>query len=116
MDLRVEVGAGAGTPTDPAVVVAVGSLDARTAPRLREQLVALCAQDRHHVVVDLDGVELLDATGLGVLVAALRRVRPHGGSVRLVCTRPDVRRVLEVVGVTGMLPLHPTVQHALTAA
>lgn len=116
MDLSVGVGAGAGTPDDPAVVVAVGSLDARTAPRLREQLVALCAQDRHHLVVDLDRVELLDATGLGVLVAALRRVRPYGGSVRLVCSRPDVRRVLEVAGVTGMLPLHPSVQEARAAA
>ena len=116
MDLSVAVGEGAGRPDDPVAVVAVGALTARTAPLLREQLVALCAQGRHHLLVDLDGVVLLDPTGLGVLVAALRRVRPDGGSVRLVCSRADVRRVLEVVGVTGMLPLHPSVQQARAAA
>jgi anti-sigma B factor antagonist len=38
-------------------------------------------------VVDIEGVEFLDSTGLGVLVGGLKKVRAHDGSLQLVCTR-----------------------------
>ena len=107
----------AGDPVDdPAVVVVTGSLDVRTAPHLRQQLVELAAAGRPHVVVDLDGVDFLDATGLGVLVGGLRRVRPHGGSLRLVCSRPSILGALAVVGVARMLPVYPSLSTALSTA
>ena len=99
----------------PAVVVAVGTLDARTAPYLRDQFVKLARAGRHHLVVDLDGVECLDATGLGVLVGAVRRVQPHGGSVHLICSQQRILDALAVVGLAGMLPIYPSLETAVAA-
>ena len=75
-----------------AVLAVSGEVDVATAPRLRERLVALVAEGHHRIVVDLDGVDFLDSTGLGVLVGALKRVRTHDGDLALVCTKPRSSR------------------------
>ena len=57
------------------VLAVCGEIDVYTAPKLREQIVDLLDSGQHHLVVDMDGVEFLDSTGLGVLVG-----RPQPGA------------------------------------
>ncbi len=47
------------------------------------------------IIVDLDGVDTLDDTGLGVLLGAAASARETGGDVEVVCTRPSLRDRLE---------------------
>ena len=58
--------------TDDGGVELVGRLDVRGAAAAREALPEALARGSGRLLVDLSGVELLDATGLGVLVAAHR--------------------------------------------
>ena len=81
------------------VVAASGEIDVAAAPMLREQLVTLLSAGTDHLVVDLEQVDFIDSTGLGVLVGALRRARAAGGDLRLVCTN---HRLLKVFAVTGL--------------
>ncbi len=115
MGLVLSAVLGDGSVGDLAVVVATGALDVESAPRLREQFVELVGAGRHHLVVDVDGLDFLDSTGLGVLVAAVRRVRPHGGSLRLVCRRQRILGALAVVGPTKLLPVYPSLAAAVVA-
>jgi anti-sigma B factor antagonist len=57
------------------------------------------------IVVEFAGVTFVDSTGLGVLVAALKRARADGGNVRLVGARPHMLRVLELTGLDLRTPL-----------
>jgi anti-sigma B factor antagonist len=99
---------------DPWVVVAVsGEIDVATAPRLREQLVSLVTEGRHHIVVDLDGVDFIDSTGLGVLVGALKRVRTHHGELALVCNSSRIRKGFEITGLTRVFPMCASVEEAV---
>jgi anti-sigma B factor antagonist len=50
------------------------------------------------VVVDLDGVDTLDDTGLGVLLGAAATAREAGGDLVVVCTRDALRARLERTG------------------
>ena len=81
----------------PLVDVA-GKIDIYTAPRLRELLIDLVRMDNCQLIVNLERVEFLDSTGLGVLVGGLKRVRAHDGSLDLVCTR---ERILKLFGSPG---------------
>ena len=57
-----------------AVLNVAGEVDVFTAPKIREQLIDLVEQGDHNIIVSLEGVDFLDSTGLGVLVAGLKRV------------------------------------------
>lgn len=115
MDLTLVV-QGHGAAGDPTVVVATGAIDLHTAATLREQVIDLVAAGRYHLILDLQGVHRLDATGLGVLVGAVKRVHPHHGSVRLVCTRPPTLRIMLGVGLARVLAIHASVAEAAAAA
>jgi anti-sigma B factor antagonist len=93
-----------------------GEVDVATVPKMREQLHNLVARGDNHIVVDLDAVDFLDSTGLGVLVGALKRVRSSGGDLQLVCTQPRIRKVFEVTGLTKVFAIHDNLDEALAGA
>ncbi|HWB66131.1 MAG TPA: anti-sigma factor antagonist [Mycobacteriales bacterium] len=103
------------TEGDRAVVAVGGEIDVYTAPKLREQLVDLVGNGHYHLIVDMEKVEFLDSTGLGVLVGGLKRVRAHDGSLRLVCTQDRILKIFRITGLTKVFPIHDTVDEAAAA-
>lgn len=98
----------------PYTVLAVkGEVDVYTAPRLREKLVELVSQGKLQIIVDLEGVDFLDSTGLGVLVGGLKRLRSHDGDLGLVCSQPRVRKVFEITGLTKVFAIHDSLGSAV---
>ena len=62
-----------------------GSVDLATLPQLGDALFRLVADHPgQRVAVDLDGVDVLDDTGLGVLLGAAGRARQAGGDLVVV--------------------------------
>lgn len=99
-ELRVTVELAPGSDESGPVLKVSGEIDIQTSPILDEQLRSLLGEGATSIVVDLADVVFLDSTGLSVLVAALKRCQSVGGTVRLVSLRPNVRRVVEVTGLT----------------
>jgi anti-sigma B factor antagonist len=108
MDLGLDVSHQGGW----AVLSVAGEVDVATAPRLRERLVDLVTEGNTRIVVDLESVDFLDSTGLGVLVGALKRVRTHDGDLALVCTQPRILKVFEITGLTKVFSIHRSVAEA----
>jgi len=96
------------------VVVVVGEIDVYTAPKLREQLIELVSNGNYQIIVDMEGVEFLDSTGLGVLVGGLKRVRAHEGSLRLVCTAERILKIFRITGLTKVFSIHASVAEAIS--
>lgn len=104
------------TVADHTVLEVGGEIDVYTAPRLKERLLELVADGTRHIVVDLQGVEFLDSTGLGVLVGGLRRVRAQGGHLALVCTQERILKIFRITGLATFFDIHPSVASAVQAA
>jgi anti-sigma B factor antagonist len=98
------------------VVEVGGEIDVYTAPVLRERLNDLVGEGRHDLVVDMEKVDFLDSTGLGVLVGGLKRVRSHDGSLHLVCTQEKILKVFRITGLTKVFPIHDSVDAAVAAS
>ena len=92
-----------------------GKIDIYTAPRLRELLIDLVSTNSYQLIVNMDKVEFLDSTGLGVLVGGLKRVRAHDGSLDLVCTQERILKIFRITGLTKVLAIHQTVDQAIAA-
>jgi anti-anti-sigma factor len=53
------------------------------------------------LVIDLSQVDFIDAVGISAVVGSIRRVRAAGGTVELCNPRPPLRRLLELIVVSG---------------
>lgn len=112
MDLSLEL-----SDHDGVVVIAAqGEIDLGSAPRLRDLAVSrLMAGDRS-LVIDLTEVDFLDSTGLGTLVAVLKRARSLGAELGLVISRERILKVFELTGLTATFTIQPDVDRAVAAA
>ena len=83
-----------------AVLHVSGEIDLATLPVFRDHLTRLADSNAGTTVyVDLDGVTVLDDTGLGMLLGATGRARHRGGDLVVVCTTPSL---LERFSLTGL--------------
>jgi anti-sigma B factor antagonist len=76
------------------VVELDGEADLAAAPQLTQLLNRGVAEAERRVVVDLDGLTLLDDTALGLLIGAAASARRHGRTMELLSTNARVRRRL----------------------
>jgi anti-anti-sigma factor len=85
------------------VICIDGRLDASTATEVRERLHAAAGLGSGTLVVDLSDVQLVDATGLGVLAGTQRLAARSGRTMVLRGTPPRVARLLRIIGFDRVL-------------
>ena len=104
-------------PVDGAdcVVVLGGEVDLYTAPELKQELHRLVAEGATQVVIDMTATTFIDSTTLGVLLSVVKRVRPEGGTVVLVCPDRNVRRIFEITLLDRVFPIVDTREEAFEA-
>lgn len=90
-----------------------GRLDLVTASRLRNAVDDIVEAGRTGVVVDLSGVTFMDSSGLGMLIAGLKRARQAGGELRIAAPGAQVLTALELTKLTRLLQPYGSVDEAL---
>ena len=111
MDLSLETR----QENDHTLIEVGGEIDVYTAPKLRECITELVDQGRRDLIIDLEKVEFMDSTGLGVLVGGLKRVRTHEGSLELVCTQERLLKIFRITGLAKVFTIHESESAALGA-
>ncbi len=92
-----------------------GEIDLYTAPEFKERMVELIEGGKNHIVVDLSEATFIDSTTLGVLVGGVKRLRPSGGGLALVCTDQNITKIFEITGLDRVFPIHGSRDEALGA-
>ena len=87
------------------VLVAGARLAGSSVAAVRDSLRLAIEQTSGDVVLDLEAVEWVDATGLALLVAAHRRLRDQQRQLVLRGCQPGVRRLLAVTRLNRVLTL-----------
>lgn len=95
------------------VVAVGGEIDVYTAPKLRDTITELVAAGTYQLVIDMQAVEFLDSTGLGVLVGGLKKVRAHDGSLELVCNADRLLKIFKITGLAKVFVIHASAEAAL---
>jgi anti-sigma B factor antagonist len=100
----------------PVVVVLPAEIDVTNSEQVYEQLVAVLAPGVDTVIADMTSTVFCDSSGVHAIMhayeAAARDVR-----MRLaVSPATSVRRVLELIGVGRLMPVHASLEEALAAS
>jgi anti-sigma B factor antagonist len=97
------------------VIALSGEVDLYTAPEFKQQLLEVIGQGGKHVVVDLTETTFIDSTTLGVLVGGVKRLRPDGGQLSLVCNDRNITKIFEITGLDRVFTIHETRDAAVGA-
>jgi anti-anti-sigma factor len=71
-------------------------LDSSISPELKGEFLILCKPKVESLVVDLADVEFCDSSGLSALLIADRKMKEHGGSVKLINVHKKVASLLKI--------------------
>src|ERR1044072_1261160 len=101
---------------DAYVISLAGEVDLYTAPEFKQQLLDVIGQGAKNVVVDFTGTTFIDSTTLGVLVGGVKRLRPGGGTLSLVCSDRNITKIFEITGLDRVFTIYATRDEAVSAA
>ncbi len=100
---------------DVAILELHGVLDVASAPTFQAALQSILDDRGDRVAVDMADVPFMDSSGLGILIAAYRRLDGMGGQIALVNVLPAVHKVLQLTRTDQLFKLHDTLDAAVAA-
>ena len=71
-----------------------GDVVAASAPPLRSAIRDIVARGAREVIVDLTNVEMLDSTGIGLLISAHNSLKRSGGTLSVIHATPEILELL----------------------
>jgi anti-sigma B factor antagonist len=103
--------------TTPVVVVLPTEIDVTNSEQVYDQLVAVLAPGVQTVIADMTSTAFCDSSGVHAIMHAYESATARDVQLRLaVSSNTSVRRVLELIGVGRLMPVHTSLQEALEGA
>src|SRR5579859_2836090 len=100
----------------PVVVVLPAEIDVTNSGQVYEQLAAVLAPGVDTVVADMMSTVFCDSSGVHAIIRAYENAAERDVSLRLaVSSSTSVRRVLQLIGVGRLMPVHESLAEALEA-
>jgi anti-sigma B factor antagonist/stage II sporulation protein AA (anti-sigma F factor antagonist) len=94
------------TGVDPGgaqLITVDGELDSSNVASLEATIASVTAEHPRRLIFDLSRLRFMDSAGISVLIGAASKV----DAVQLRQPSPAVRRVIELTGLSGLLPTEP---------
>jgi anti-sigma B factor antagonist len=92
-----------------------GEIDVYTAPKLRDKITELVNAGHHSLILDMENVDFLDSTGLGVLVGGLKKIRAQDGTMALICSQDRLLKIFKITGLAKVFTIYSSETAALSA-
>jgi len=90
-----------------------GRLDLNGTYSIEVQFVNHCAGENVRVLVDLSHVSYVSSVGIPMLVNTAKSVVSRGGKMAFINPQENVVKVLELVGVSQVIPIYPNQNAAM---
>jgi anti-sigma B factor antagonist len=98
---------------DAYVIALSGEVDLYTAPEFKQQLLEVIGQGSKELIVDFSDTTFIDSTTLGVLVGGVKRLRPNGGRLSIVCSDRNITKIFEITGLDRVFAIYGTRDEAI---
>ena len=81
-------------------------LDSSVSPELKGEFLILCKPKLQTLVIDLANVDFCDSSGLSALLIAERKMKEHGGNVKLINVHKKVASLLKISMLDRVFDIH----------
>jgi anti-anti-sigma factor len=88
-------------------------LDAAVSPDLKGEFLVLCTAQLKELIIDLSTVEFCDSSGLGALLIAERKMREHGGVVKLAGVQKKILSLIKISHLDRTFQLYDSLAEAV---
>ena len=97
------------------VVTVDGQLIVGNRQELKQQVIDALESGARKFVIDFSRTGYIDSSGLGVLVSLSKKIREHGGDLRLAGLNEDLQTLFELTKLDTLFAITRTAQEALAA-
>ncbi len=87
-----------------------GEVDLYSAPVLKKAVYDMIDSGQTKLIFDLNALDFMDSTGLGILVASLKRLTTEGGQLKLACGRDNILKIFKITGLDKVFDIYDTVE------
>ena len=91
-----------------------GSLDAHTFEEFEDSLEVLFQRCKYRIMVDLHKLRSISSAGAGVFIGSLGTCQENQGNIALVRPTPEVKEILDLLGVFHIFPTTESTEEALS--
>ena len=81
----------------------------------KRTVIRLLEESHVHLLVDLASVGFLDSSGLGALVRALTNTQKEGGTTKLLCAGPQIKKLLAMTNLDSVFEMHDDLETAVSS-
>lgn len=89
-----------------------GEVDVYTSIDLKKELTKLVESDQKNIIIDLENVNYMDSSGLGVLVALLKELKKIGGELKLISLPVSVKKIFDLTRLTKFFNIYNNLDEA----
>ncbi|GGC86829.1 anti-sigma F factor antagonist [Thalassobacillus devorans] len=99
---------------DVLLVRLVGELDHHEAEGLKKEWKAILNQHQvRNVILNLEGLDFMDSSGLGVILGRYKEINAMGGEMVICSISPEVKRLFDLSGMFKIMKLVDNEEFAL---
>lgn len=91
-----------------------GELDHHSADLLREEATkAIETYQIRHIVMNLEQLDFMDSSGLGVILGRYKQIKQNHGEMVVCAISPAIQRLFDMSGLFKIIRLEPSEEYAL---
>lgn len=90
-----------------------GVLDLLASKEINRQLLPVIEEGSSFLVGDLSNLEYINSSGIYCLMECYAKAKEKGGYLKLFAANGRVKEILDLVGITKVIPLYQTLDEAL---
>ncbi len=76
----------------------LGEVDIYTSPELKRKIFKLIDERNADVLIDGEGLEYIDSTGLGVLMSIYKKLQEKGLKLTIINLKPNIYKLFDITG------------------
>ena len=101
------------TEKNTLLVEITGELDHHTATQIRTKIDNAISKEYKNIIFDFSALTFMDSSGIGMIMGRYKKILKYMGKMTIVSPKPQVKRILEISGLTSIVTIETSINKAL---